>query len=865
MIEVFIDRWNTGFAVRTTNIALTSALHDFNRRYNSPKIDRVRGKVVVVPGDNFFVYDKQREQFVYIKAAWEEVKGFLDHMKSQFRTPIKIDIENKAPKKKGDKVVFDRHTLRLVEDDEYWAWQNEATDLALVDGRRHTVLEVQTGRGKAAYNATEIRIPGGWKKIGDMKVGDVVIGGDGKPTNVIGVYPQGEVDLYDVTFDDGRTVKTCGEHLWQCFYVNTTPKRRWDVRNTLEMKRLISMPNPRVYIPLPEPEETTEKEFPIHPYLLGALLGDGSISQNTIGITKYDVEFLDRVKSHLPAGTVMAGGGNGKDWRLVGSVRGYNPLYRHLKELELQGTVPDTKFIPKQYLEGSIEQRWELLRGLMDTDGTVNKDGGQPSFCSTSKLLALGVQELVRSLGGIASISEKRPFYTHKGERNEGKLAYIVFIRMKKPSMLFHLTRKKELTRDDGQYTKDLKLRVRSIEPCGRGEATCISVDNADSLYVTEGWIVTHNTKSAMKYMVKLGKRVLVITKAGYVDKWQGDLLGGLKPRPGEFVRVKDLDELEDLFLIADAGRMNSTGKGDKDIKVILISSHCIDNYIQRWCSGDFFKVSPYDFIEKLGIGLTVYDESHQLFRMNFWSFIMMDHEHVLDLSATLDPEQDFMKARYKERFPKEARFDLEYDAYVEMYGIYFNWNDTKALTRLNRMSMYNHTEFEKLIMKKKTTENEYFNMLNRLLIPWFFDNWKPGQRALVLFATKEMCTRFTKFIQGRHPGKRVERYIQGDKYDKAKTGDVIVSTRGKSGTAVDYEGLVLNLTTVAVDDIQASLQILGRTRKTTLIEWGIVPKIVFPVCRQVRKQVDYYKRKLKKFEGKVTKALTMGSSFVIH
>lgn len=520
MIEVFIDRWNTGFAVRTTNIALSTALHDFNRRFNSPKIDRVRGKVVVVPGDNFFVYDKQREQFVYIKAAWEEVKEFLNHMKSQFRTEIKVDIENKVPKRKGDKVIFDRHTLKLIEEDEYWAWQNEATDLALVEGRRHTVLEVQTGRGK---------------------------------------------------------------------------------------------------------------------------------------------------------------------------------------------------------------------------------------------------------------------------------------------------------------------------------------------------------TKSAMKYMVKLGKRVLVITKAGYVDKWQGDLLGGLKPRPGEFVRVKDMDELEDLFLIADAGRMNSTGKGDKDIKVILISSHCIDNYIQKWCSGDFFKVSPYDFIEKLGIGLTVYDESHQLFRMNFWSFIMMDHEHVLDLSATLDPEQDFMKVRYKERFPKEARFELEYDAYVEMYGIYFNWNDPKAVGRLNRMSMYNHTEFEKLIMKKKTTESEYFNMLNRLLMPWFFENWKPGQRALVLFATKEMCTRFTRFIQGRHPGKRVERYIQGDKYDKAKTGDVIVSTRGKSGTAVDYEGLVLNLTTVAVDDKQASLQILGRTRKTTLIEWGIVPKIVFPVCRQVRKQVDYYKRKINKFEGKVTKALTMGSSFVIH
>lgn len=865
MIEVFIDRWRTGFAVRTSNFALLGAISSHNQQLVSPKINRVRGKVIIVPGDEYFIRDKQRDQIVYCDAHWDEFKKFLDIFKTTSRNPVKVDIQYVKKKYTGQPVKFDRHTLTLVETDEYWMWQNAASDLALEEGRYHTIFEVQMGKGKCLHNDTELRIPGGWKKMGDMKVGDLVIGRDGKPTNVTAVYPNGEVDLYDVTFEDGRTVKACGEHQWECFYINTTEKRRWGVRDTKEMKRLLGMHEPRVYIPLPEPEETTEKDFPINPYLLGALLGDGSLSQGTIGISKCDIDFIERIKSVLPAGMKVTGGENGKDWRLAGHVHGYSPLLNKIRDLELHTTVSDTKFIPKEYFEGSIEQRWELLRGLMDTDGTVGRDGGTTSFCSTSKLLALGVQELVRSLGGLAKITEKTPHFTYKGERKQGKLAYVVFIRIKEPSRLFHLTRKKELTKDDGQYANKLKLRVKSIEPCGRGEATCISVDNADSLYVTEGWIVTHNTKSAMKYMIKAGVRTIIITKAAYVTKWKGDVVDGLRPRGGELVVIDSLDALEDLFLIATAGRMNSTGKGDKDIKVILISSHCIDNYIQRWCSGEHFKVAPYDFMEKLGIGLTVYDEVHQLFRMNYWSFIMMDQCKVLDLSATLTPDQDFMKARYLERLPRASRFTLEFDAYVEMYGIYFNWADHKAVQKINRLGMYNHTEFEKAIMRKPKAELEYFSMLNAMLQPWFFKIWEPGDKALIILATKEMCTRFAKYMKSRHPGKDVQRYIQGDKYEVAKKADIIVSTKGKSGTAVDYEGLIINLTTVAVDDTQSSEQILGRTRKTTLFKRGIAPKIVYPVCKQVLKQGRYYVKRQQKFQGKVTKMVTMSSNFVIH
>lgn len=213
----------------------------------------------------------------------------------------------------GTKASFHNHTLTLYEPEgSKFSWQNDG--IVAICENDHNIFELQTGKGKCLHNDTLIRIPGGWRAIGDILVGDKVIGADGKEANVTGVYPNGVVNLYNVTFSDGRTVKACGEHLWKSFYINTTVDNRWGIRDTLELKRLIGLPNPRVYIPLPEPENTPVQDLPVHPYLLGVLLGDGYLGKDTIGITKSDIELINRVESVLPKCTKLAGGQDGMSW-----------------------------------------------------------------------------------------------------------------------------------------------------------------------------------------------------------------------------------------------------------------------------------------------------------------------------------------------------------------------------------------------------------------------------------------------------------------------------------------------------------------------------------------------------------------------
>lgn len=135
--------------------------------------------------------------------------------------------------------------------------------------------EVQTGMGKAGVLSARIKIPGGWSTMGEMQVGTVVTARDGTACNVVGVYPQGTTPVYRVTFADGRSTECSPDHLWKVYYVNTTIKRRWRVVDTLEMLRLISMPNPRVYVPLCLSEDIPNVDLPIPPYTLGAILGVG--------------------------------------------------------------------------------------------------------------------------------------------------------------------------------------------------------------------------------------------------------------------------------------------------------------------------------------------------------------------------------------------------------------------------------------------------------------------------------------------------------------------------------------------------------------------------------------------------------------
>lgn len=394
---------------------------------------------------------------------------------------------------------------------------HQEKDVKFLTANPKSILANQQGLGKLSDVNTLIPTPYGWRKIGDLKIGDKVFGSDGKAHNVIGVFPQGEKDIYEITFSDGVKCNCGLEHLWIVRDCKMRIKEKgWVVKSLKELldsglqyessKKRIERgykPVNKWEIPMCEPADYPEKEYLIHPYILGMCIGDGSISDN-----EYSKE-IERL--------------------------GLNVLGKY-------------KFIPEEYMIGSIEQRKELLNGLMDSDGSICKKN-KMHYYTTSKKLAEDVQMLVYSLGGHAVI--------HSYDRTkEGKsIEYDVKINIK--FCPFKLERKKQ--------NYNIKKRnycsryIEKVELVRKAEAVCIKVDSDDSSYLTENYIVTHNTTSVIvSSLVGNYKKILIICPASLKGTWKR-----------EISLYNDPDDIEIVF----GKKMN----GDK--KFTVMNYDIIDNF----------------------------------------------------------------------------------------------------------------------------------------------------------------------------------------------------------------------------------------------------------------------------------------------
>src|SRR5471030_1296532 len=162
---------------------------------------------------------------------------------------------------------------------------------------------------------------------------------------------------------------------------------------------------------------------------------------------------------------------------------------------------PD-KFIPQLYRNACRSARLDLLQGLLDTDGWVEKFGAI-RFCTVSCRLARDVQDLVRSLGGWCTIGRKIPQYSYKGEQKKGRLAYVLNIHHPEPQTLFRLPEKRN--RLPERYERSSKLVTISVVASRTVPTQCISVSHPSHLYVTDDYVVTHNTALSLNIAEHVG------------------------------------------------------------------------------------------------------------------------------------------------------------------------------------------------------------------------------------------------------------------------------------------------------------------------------------------------------------------------
>jgi phosphate starvation-inducible PhoH-like protein len=362
-------------------------------------------------------------------------------------------------------------------------------------------------RGRAQPLTADVLTPDGWRKIGDLAVGDLVVGSDGLPTPVLGIYPQGRKEVFRVTTQDGASTLACGEHLWTV----RTPDDRSHGRpsRVLQTQDMIGRLRRghvhRFELPLVDPVEFVPQDVPIAPYALGLLLGDGCLSTTTTpAFATADPELAEALEAELPGIELKRKTQVDYVLRHIHGGRGgvivANPVTVALRELGLAGTRSNTKFVPESYRLNSAAVRLALLQGLFDSDGGPVVQRGRTcrvQYSTCSERLRDDVVFLVRSLGGVAywrrrAADGRKPGLARGRAVHYRNDAYVIDIRLPEGIEPFRLERKRALYNATGGG-RPMRF-IDAIEPAGETETVCIQVAAADSLYVTDDLIVTHNT-----------------------------------------------------------------------------------------------------------------------------------------------------------------------------------------------------------------------------------------------------------------------------------------------------------------------------------------------------------------------------------
>lgn len=363
-----------------------------------------------------------------------------------------------------------------------------------------------SGHGKGQPLDAKVLTPRGFTDMGNLSVGTAVTAPDGTICHVIGIYPLGERQLFKVMFGDGTSTEVTEDHLWLawCRQGSRYAKKKklcgengakiYTTAKMIEM--LASSPWMRFHIPVNDPVPFTPSRWRLKlpPYVMGALLGDGDFTGAMIRFTTADKEIIDRLEKLL--GCVLRFSqktkSKAKDYRIaVGT-----GVRAELEKLGLYGLKSAHKFIPHTYLHGTTEERWELLRGLMDTDGWVNVDG-DPRFISKSTRMADEVAWVGRSLGAAVTKRDKNTYYVKDGKRVDCGIAREVRLKFMDGAQAFHLSRKKAQCKKPQSVIRT----IVSIEPSRVAQAQCIKVSHPSSLYITDDFIVTHNSAIAAQIL----------------------------------------------------------------------------------------------------------------------------------------------------------------------------------------------------------------------------------------------------------------------------------------------------------------------------------------------------------------------------
>ena len=443
-------------------------------------------------------------------------------LKVEFGVEVEINVDATAIKAELDKRVFsqDFATTSI-------ARRLQLCVAGLNDPSKpmaSLLLTGSSGVGKLCTDSTRVPVFSedgsvAWKRHGDLVPGDRVFKRDGSPEEVLAVFPQGKQDIYRVHTWDGRHLDVGGPHLWSVYTRSMRERKRGGldvqprVMTTMDMlesgvlnihpksgaKRM------KFFIPMNEAVQWPDAHLPVDPYVVGVFIGNGCLTRKPLRLSSDDIDVVRRISETI--GFEFKEDNAHYCWLFkTGEKFGHRDSLVQTKDIfakvpELIGVYSTERRIPQQYMAASVGQRWELVRGLFDTDGSIVKDRYDVSYSTSSQGLAEDVRELLFSLG----VSNTMNTYMRTDDDGRVSTEYTIYVKSSNDdkTRFFWLERKRAIAEEAKVATKG-RQRVKKFDMVGitkieklpyRESSSCIYVADDEHLYQAGDFIVTHNTE----------------------------------------------------------------------------------------------------------------------------------------------------------------------------------------------------------------------------------------------------------------------------------------------------------------------------------------------------------------------------------
>lgn len=349
-------------------------------------------------------------------------------------------------------------------------------------------------------------------------------------------------------------------------------------------------------------------------------------------------------------------------------------------------------------------------------------------------------------------------------------------------------------------------------------------------------------TASALMAIEKIQKMPCIIVKPAYIEKWTADL-----------IKTYNL-KLEDIMVIQGGKHLTAfltkVAEGSLEYKAIIISNKTFQIWLTLYEKHKEdtlemgYVIHPHQFFEHANCGVRLIDEVHQDFHFNFKLDLYTNVEYAISLSATLITADPFLRTMHDIAYPIKDRCpSLKLIKYIHSYAVHYRFHKPdKIKTSEYGSKNYSHGAVEKSILKHVPTTNAYLDLINYVLCIGYMKSKKEGKRCIIFAYSVDMCTKISDYLKKMYPDYIVNRYVSEDDYSNLMQSDIIVSTLGSAGTAVDIPDLTNVILTTAIDSVQSNVQSLGRLRM--LDNGDTATEFHYFVCDDVPKHLEYHGRK---------------------